>query len=93
MEEVIAAVRAGRFGDITSVVVSRGRRVVCEEYADGQPELLRNTRSCTKTVASLLVGLAIERTVPSTASKHASTTCSDASIAIRGVPRSPFVTC
>ena len=60
MEDVIAAVRAGRFGDITSVVVSRGGRVVCEEYADGQPELLRNTRSCTKTVASLLVGLAIE---------------------------------
>jgi CubicO group peptidase (beta-lactamase class C family) len=51
------------YGQITSVVVSREGRVVVEEYAQGDVETLRNTRSCTKTVASMLLGLAIERGV------------------------------
>jgi CubicO group peptidase (beta-lactamase class C family) len=49
------------YGEITSVVVSRGGRVVTEEYLDGDSEALRNTRSCTKTVAGMLLGIAIER--------------------------------
>ena len=57
VEQVAAAVRAGRFGNITSVVVSRDGQIVWEEYGDGEEARLRNTRSCTKTVASLLVGL------------------------------------
>ena len=60
MEQVAAAVRAGRFGNITSVIVSHEGQIVWEEYGDGDEAQLRNTRSCTKTVASLLVGLAIE---------------------------------
>jgi CubicO group peptidase (beta-lactamase class C family) len=35
--------------------------VVVEEYYDGAAETLRNTRSCTKTVAGMLLGVAIER--------------------------------
>lgn len=49
------------FGEITSVVVSRGGEVVLEHYADGDRDALRNTRSCTKTIAGSLLGIAIER--------------------------------
>ena len=48
-------------GEITSVVVSRGGDVAVEEYFDGDAETLRNTRSCTKTVAGMLLGIALER--------------------------------
>jgi CubicO group peptidase (beta-lactamase class C family) len=51
------------YGRITSVVVSRGGEVVVEEYLEGGRETLRNTRSVTKTVAGMLLGLAIERGV------------------------------
>ena len=49
------------YGDITSVVVSRDGEVVVEEYHDGDAATLRNTRSCTKTVAGILLGIAIDR--------------------------------
>ena len=49
------------YGEITSVVVSRHGEIVQEEYLDGNADRLRNTRSCTKTVASMLTGIAIER--------------------------------
>jgi CubicO group peptidase (beta-lactamase class C family) len=48
-------------GDITSVVVSRGGVFVAEHYIEGDEATLRNTRSCTKTVLGMLVGLAIDR--------------------------------
>ena len=50
-----------RYGEITSVVVSRRGEIVREEYLEGDADTLRNTRSCTKTVASMLAGIAIER--------------------------------
>lgn len=49
------------YGAITSVVVSRGGEIVTELYAEGDAHTLRNTRSCTKTVAGMLTGIAIER--------------------------------
>jgi len=52
-----------KYGEITSVVVSRGADIVTEIYRDGDESTLRNTRSCTKTVLSVLVGLAIQRGV------------------------------
>ena len=49
------------YGDITSVVVSRGGEIVAEEHLEGDGGTLRNTRSCTKTVAGMLLGIAIDR--------------------------------
>jgi CubicO group peptidase (beta-lactamase class C family) len=57
------ALASGDFGEITSVVVERAGEIVYEAYADGEPQALRNTRSCTKTVAGMLVGVAIDRGV------------------------------
>ncbi len=53
----------GEYGEITSVVVSRGGSIVTEVYLDGDASVLRNTRSCTKTVLGMLVGIAIDRGV------------------------------
>lgn len=50
-----------RYGEITSVVVSRAGEIVVEEYVEGDAQTLRNTRSCTKTVCGMLLGIAIER--------------------------------
>lgn len=58
-----SALAGGDFGEITSVVVEQAGEVVYEAYADGEPDALRNTRSCTKTVAGMLAGIAIERGV------------------------------
>lgn len=49
------------YGEITSVVVSRGGEMVREEYLEGDADTPRNTRSCTKTVAGMLLGIAVER--------------------------------
>lgn len=51
----------GDFGAITSVVVSQAGAIVIEEYLEGDAATLRNTRSCTKTVAGMLLGIAIGR--------------------------------
>ena len=49
------------FGQITSLLVARGGELIHEQYREGDAETLRNTRSCTKTVSGLLLGIAIER--------------------------------
>lgn len=61
-DALTAAIEAGTFKEITSVVVARHGKPIYEHYFDKDgAEGLRNTRSVTKTVTGMLVGLAVER--------------------------------
>lgn len=61
-DAVTSAVEAGTFKQITSVVVARHGQLVYEQYFDKEGAgALRNTRSVTKTVTGMLVGLAVQR--------------------------------
>ena len=56
------AIRSDEFKKITSVLVARNGKLVYEQYfGDNSEASLMNTRSCTKTITSMLVGIAIEQ--------------------------------
>lgn len=56
------AVRAGDFPKLTSVVIARHGKLVYEGYfGDTDRDTLRNTRSVTKTITGMLLGIAIDR--------------------------------
>ena len=66
LDAMSAAIKAGQFQQITSVLVARHGKLVFEAYydegkPDGGPEARRNTRSATKTVTGMLAGAAIAR--------------------------------
>ena len=59
-----AAVRSGEFKKIGSVLIARNGKLVYEGYFDdnggGDAATLRNTRSATKSIADVLIGIAID---------------------------------
>ena len=58
------SIQAGDFKMITSVAVARRGRLVWERYFQGaDAATLHNTRSATKTVTGMLIGIAIDRGV------------------------------
>jgi CubicO group peptidase (beta-lactamase class C family) len=59
--EMDGAIRTGTFKRITSVLVVRRGRLAWESYYDGDADTVRNTRSATKTITGMLVGVAIAR--------------------------------
>lgn len=61
-DALTAAVRAGAYQQVTSVLVARHGKLIYEQYFDGAgATALRNTRSATKTITGMLVGAAVDR--------------------------------
>src|SRR6266700_5543444 len=54
------AVRAGEFKKIGSVLVARHGKLVYEAYFDGDASTLRDTRSATKSITDVLIGIAVQ---------------------------------
>jgi CubicO group peptidase (beta-lactamase class C family) len=55
-----ADVRSGKFVKIGSVLIARHGKLVYEEYFDGNADTQRDTRSATKSITDILVGIAID---------------------------------
>ena len=62
LQTMEAAIRAGDFKALTSVLIARNGKLVYESYFDAAAmDGLRNTRSVTKTVTGILVGIAMDQ--------------------------------
>jgi len=55
-----AAVRSGEFKKIGSVLIARHGKLAYEGYFEGDAETLRDTRSATKSITDILIGIAID---------------------------------
>src|SRR5438270_128310 len=55
-----AAIRAGEFKKIGSILIARHGKLAYEKYFDGDATTLRDTRSATKSITDILVGIAID---------------------------------
>src|SRR3984893_8591659 len=55
-----AAIRSEEFKNIGSVLVARHGKLVYESYFDGDAATLRDTRSATKSITDILIGIAIK---------------------------------
>jgi CubicO group peptidase (beta-lactamase class C family) len=59
LHDMEAAIRAGDFKKIGSVLIAHRGKLVFEGYFDGDAASLRDTRSATKSITDALVGIAI----------------------------------
>jgi CubicO group peptidase (beta-lactamase class C family) len=59
LEEMERAIRGGEFKKIGSVILARHGKLIYEAYFDGDSNTLRDTRSATKSITDVLVGIAI----------------------------------
>ena len=59
LREMENAIRAGDFKKIGSVLIARHGKLAYEGYFDGDANTLRDTRSATKSITDILVGIAI----------------------------------
>jgi len=59
LSDMEAAIRAGDFKKIGSVLIARHGKLVYENYFEGNADTLRDTRSATKSITDALVGIAI----------------------------------
>ena len=60
LQAMETAIRSGEFKKIGSVLVARHGKLAYEAYFDGDASTLRDTRSATKSITGILVGLAIQ---------------------------------
>lgn len=62
LQAMASAIASGAFKKITSILIAREGQLVYEAYFDGSlPNRLRNPRSVTKTVTSMLIGIALDK--------------------------------
>lgn len=54
------ALHSGEFKKVGSVLIARHGKLVYEAYLDGDAATLRNTRSATKSITDIVVGIAID---------------------------------
>src|ERR1700733_2371320 len=54
------AIRSGEFNKIGSILIARHGKLAYESYFDGDAATLRDTRSATKSITDILVGIAID---------------------------------
>jgi len=59
LTDMAGAIRNGEFKKIGSVLIARHGKLVYETYFDGDASTLRDTRSATKSITDILVGIAI----------------------------------
>ena len=59
LADMEAAIRSGEFKKIGSVLIARHGKLVYEAYFDGDASTLRDTRSATKSITDVLIGIAI----------------------------------
>jgi CubicO group peptidase (beta-lactamase class C family) len=59
LADMEAAIRSGEFKKIGSVLIARRGKLVYESYFDGDASTLRDTRSATKSITDILIGIAI----------------------------------
>ncbi|MEW6732669.1 MAG: serine hydrolase [Acidobacteriota bacterium] len=62
LQSMEGTIRSGEFKKITSILIARQGKLVYEAYFDGSnATTIRNTRSVTKTITGMLIGIAIDK--------------------------------